>query len=186
MKSIKKFGFLNDYYLTEQGLIYDDRRKKYIKPYKDHCFKLKLDNGNQKTISLKSLYKMVFKKVYCIDNICSLQGEVWKPIKGTDEYFISNYSRIISYKGYEAILLKSWSNKQTNGYLTVKITINNKTKNYKVHRLVAEAFLQIPKDIDNYQIHHKDGNRYNNNVQNLQWLTKEQHRKKHEQKKDIQ
>lgn len=186
MKSIKKFGFSSNYYLTEQGLIYDTKTKRYIKPYSDHCFKLKTDNGTRKTISLKSLYKLVFGKIYCIDNISSLQNEVWKPIKGTEEYFISNYSRIISYKGYEAILLKPWLNKQENGYLVVKITINNVLKNYTLHRLVAEAFLQNPENIQKYQIHHKDGNRYNNNVQNLQWLTKEQHRKKHEQKKNIQ
>ena len=155
MKSIKKCGFLSQYYLTEDGLIFNKKTKQYKKPYNNRYFKLKSTDGEIKTIYLKSLYKMVYGKVFCIDNIPSLQNEVWKPINGTQEYFISNYSRIISYKGYEAILLKPWLNKKENGYYVVKLTINGKSKNYAIHRLVANAFIKKPNQKEeNLQVHH--------------------------------
>lgn len=135
-----------------------------------------------KTISLKSLYYKIYNKVFCIDNIQNEENEVWKPIKGTNEYFISNHARIKSYKGYECKLLKPWKNKKDNYYFMVKLTINGTTKNYLLHRLVAAAFKQMPKqNIENYQVHHKDFDRKNNIADNLIWLTKEKHKKIHEQ-----
>ena len=187
MRSIKKLGFSADYYLTEQGLIYNARSRKYIEPYSDHSFKLKNQCGMQKTISLKNLYRKVYNKEFCIDNIQNLEKEIWKPIQDTNYYFVSNFARVKSYKGYESKLLKPWMNKKENGYYLVKLTINGITKNHSLHRLVAEAFKQKPKqNIQNYQVHHKDFNRCNNIAQNLQYLTKEAHKKKHEQKKVIQ
>ena len=49
------------------------------------------------------------------------------------------------------------------GYLLVAI----KRKNYTVHRLVAQKFIPNPKSLP--QVNHKDGNRQNNNVNNLEW-----------------
>lgn len=187
MRSIKKLGFPDYLYLTEDGRIYDQRTKRYKKPYKDHCYKLKLGNGKYKTVSLKNLYWNIYYKVFCIDRIQDLQNEQWKLIKGTNEYYVSNKGRIKSYKGYEAIILQSWLNKETNGYLVVKMNINGVTKNYYIHRLVAEAFLDKPKGYEDKQldVHHKaissQKNRFNNNSDNLVWLTKQQHRAIHEQ-----
>lgn len=42
-------------------------------------------------MSLKQLYKMVFDKVFCIDNITNENGEIWREIENTDhKYFVSN------------------------------------------------------------------------------------------------
>lgn len=58
---------------------------------------------------------------------------------------------------------------QRNEYHTVYLTFNNKQYNFMVHRLVAEYFCDNP---NNYSIvHHKDGNRHNNNANNLEWVT---------------
>lgn len=58
------------------------------------------------------------------------------------------------------------------GYEEVKVSVNNKTKHYKVHRMVAETFIPNP---DNKPfINHKDGNKLNNHVSNLEWCTKEE------------
>lgn len=57
----------------------------------------------------------------------------------------------------------------SNGYLRVTFTVDKKKKKYNVHRLVAAAFIENP---NNYpQINHKDENRGNNCVENLEWCT---------------
>ena len=53
------------------------------------------------------------------------------------------------------------------GYSRVDVCINGKRKSYKVHRLVAEKYIPNPNDLP--QVNHKDGNRQNNNVENLEW-----------------
>ena len=55
------------------------------------------------------------------------------------------------------------------GYCAIGVTKNNKHKNFSVHRLVAEAFIPNPENLP--QVNHKDGNRSNNNVLNLEWCT---------------
>ena len=174
MKKIEN-GFLDDYYLTQQGQVFNIKKREFRKPYSDFTFKLKCKDGNVKTISLKSLYKLVFNKTYCIDNIISESGQYWRKYKDTD-YWISSFGNIKSYKRYKAIILKPFQNRK-NGYYQVKIG----SKNIFVHKLVAEMFLSKPLDYDqkNYQIHHKDGNNKNNAANNLEYVTKEQHIKIH-------
>jgi hypothetical protein len=55
------------------------------------------------------------------------------------------------------------------GYKIVSLWINNKDKKFRVHRLVAEAF--IPNLENKPQINHIDGNKLNNYVGNLEWAT---------------
>jgi len=52
---------------------------------------------------------------------------------------------------------------------TVMLYKNNKGKRYQVHRLVAQAFIPNPNELS--QINHKDGNTFNNDVNNLEWCT---------------
>lgn len=56
-----------------------------------------------------------------------------------------------------------------NGYLSVTLCAGNKRLKRRVHRLVAEAF--IPTEDKTLQINHKDENKLNNNVDNLEWCT---------------
>ena len=127
-------------------------------------------------------------------------NEIWKPIKGYEGlYEVSNYGRIRSFDTYrkgrngsirfcKGRILKFHTHQQ--GYLYVGLWKNNKHKTYKVHRLVAQAFLPNP---HNYPcVNHKDENKTNNNVDNLEWCTYEYNNKygkmqviKNKQKKPV-
>lgn len=89
-------------------------------------------------------------------------NEVWKVINGFEAYKVSNYGRVYSTKTLR--LLKPL--KHTRGYLQVQLGRKNKLL---VHRLVAEAFL--PNDSNKPFINHIDGNKANNCVSNLEWVT---------------
>ena len=67
--------------------------------------------------------------------------------------------------------MKSYINKR-NGYVYIFLMKDNKSKNFRLHRLVAEAF--IPNPENKLQVNHKDGNKLNNNVNNLEWCTHRQ------------
>lgn len=96
-----------------------------------------------------------------------MQEEIWKETKYSG-YFISNYGRL---RGRSGRIIKSYLNKRA-GYYMICIHLdgrNGKSKCLKIHRLVAEAFIDNP---HNYNIiNHKDGNKQNNYVENLEWCT---------------
>lgn len=79
-------------------------------------------------------------------------------------YSISNTGDIFSVK--RKIVLKPCIR---NGYFSVCLSYNNTKKNYLVHRLVAITFIENPNRYD--IVNHKDGNKFNNNVSNLEWTT---------------
>ena len=93
--------------------------------------------------------------------------ELWKDIEGyAGLYMISNYGRV---KNAERLLKPSLS---TNGYYKVRLRSNGKKKDYRVHRLVAMAF--VPNCESKPFINHKDGNRLNNRADNLEWCTQKE------------
>lgn len=98
----------------------------------------------------------------------SLEGEVWKNIDKTNgRYKISSLGRVVSFlNGHKLLSIKT----SKNGYMKINIARNNKYKlSSLVHRLVAEAFIPNP---DNKPcIDHIDGDRSNNNVNNLSWVS---------------
>lgn len=61
--------------------------------------------------------------------------------------------------------------KSTGGYLRVHLSKNNKHKWFRVHRLVAQAF--IPNPLNLPCVNHKDEDKTNNNMENLEWCTHE-------------
>lgn len=87
-----------------------------------------------------------------------------KPIKGIAGYSVTEDGKVISYKGKFPRVLKTSVNNC--GYEIVTISINNRRKTFYVHRLVAQTFIG---DIDgDMTVNHKDGNKLNNHVSNLE------------------
>lgn len=103
-------------------------------------------------------------------------GEEWRWVKGFEGlYQISNLGRLKSFKKYREGYILSENNKK-GGYLSVVLTDNvQKKKRYtRLHNLVAEAFLgEIPVG---YHVHHKDNNKQNNVVSNLEIIHPKEHR----------
>lgn len=96
--------------------------------------------------------------------------EEWKDIKGYEnKYQISNLGRVkaLDYRrtGKEQII----SIKNNKGYSEVALWKDSKRKMFMVHRLVAQAFIPNPNNLP--QVNHKDENKTNNIVENLEWCT---------------
>lgn len=97
--------------------------------------------------------------------------EQWKPIEGYEGlYEISSYGRVISYHGRTPKVLALRKNKY--GYVHYSLCKEGVTKAKLAHRLVAEAFIPNPNQLE--VINHKDENSSNNYVDNLEWLTRGQ------------
>lgn len=90
--------------------------------------------------------------------------EQWKPVTGYEEkYEISNLGNVRTAAGR---LLKPTN---IGGYLSISLTKNKKARLFRVHRLVATAFIPNPSELP--VVNHKDENRLNNSADNLEWCT---------------
>ena len=181
-----KFPYAEYYYLTEDGKIFNSATQRYISPDLNHCFRLRTQQKAYKKIALRTLYFEYYHKYFFTDNIPDLPGELWKEIPDTNGlYLVSNRGRIKSYRGYEAIILKPFFNK-SGGYLRVELVIDKIRRCVLVHKMVASCWLPMPDRMD-YQIHHKDFNKNNNDVDNLEYVSPIEHLKLHNtHRKEIQ
>lgn len=94
--------------------------------------------------------------------------EEWKDIKNYEGlYQISNLGRVKKINKSNIIICKP--SIDTSGYKQIVLTKNKKRKSYKIHRLIAQAFIPNPNNLP--QINHKDENKLNNDVSNLEWCT---------------
>ena len=97
--------------------------------------------------------------------------EIWKDIVGYENlYQISNFGNVLSLnyanKHFPKILK---TNRHKDGYQLVGLSKNGSKKFFTVHKLVAQAFIPNPQNKE--QINHIDGNKANNHVDNLEWVT---------------
>jgi len=93
--------------------------------------------------------------------------EIWIKIKDSNLYEVSNHSRFRTsfFKGEKRIMKQHISK---TGYYSLRI----KGKTIKSHRVIAEYF--IPNPLNLPQVNHIDGNKLNNNISNLEWVTNKQ------------
>lgn len=113
-----------------------------------------------------------------------MKEEIWKDIKGFEGlYQVSNLGRVRSldrqiyspgswrqrpyYFNVKGKIIKQ--HKSNSGYMFVRLSKDRNDYGTFVHRLVADAFIQNP---NNYEyVNHKDENKHNNKVDNLEWCT---------------
>ena len=90
---------------------------------------------------------------------------IMKAIKGYNDYLIDENGNIFSTK-LNRFIVQSVSNK---GYHRVSLNQSKYKRQYQLHRLVAETYIPNPKNKP--QVNHIDGNKSNNHVSNLEWVT---------------
>lgn len=115
----------------------------------------------------KLAYKALMK-YYPLD-INNLDGEEWRDIENYEgHYQISNYGRIKSFTKGKIFIVKPTMD--IYGYFETRLSMHCVKKKFKVHRLVAKAF--IPNLENKETVNHIDGCKMNNFVDNLEWLTR--------------
>lgn len=109
------------------------------------------------------------------------EKEIWKDIKGYEDlYQISNYGRVkrlekeiitnYKYGSYSSIKKEKFlKTSKQNGYKIVSLRKDSKNKSCYLHRLIAETFISNPKNKP--QVNHINGNKLDNRVDNLEWVT---------------
>ena len=123
-----------------------------------------MKNIDELTPEMQSAVKTVLAAVSDSTSESDLPNEEWRDVVGYEGFYqVSNLGRVRSVK-----LIKPSFHKST-GYKRLMLTKNGKRKNFHVHQLVAKNF--TPNPLNKPVINHKDGDKTNNCVENLEWNT---------------
>lgn len=156
---------------------------KYGKHNIEPHYKILKGDGGSIVLSSNKIEKKycrdyLYEKCFGVQHIEPLEGEIWLPIKGYEGYYkISNKGRILAERRFltrkngvkqfckeQIVQAKSLIN---SGYFIVNLIKERELKHFLIHRLVAEHFIDNPNNYE--QVNHKDENKLNNDVNNLEW-----------------
>lgn len=122
-------------------------------------------NLDSRRISEACINGNIYSEFYWrnVEDNTRYEDEIWLPVRDPNfnGFFVSSYGRVRTRAG------KITFGAESNGYKMVKTTINSKVTTRKVHCLVMEAFHGFSDLI----VNHKDGNKSNNNLSNLEYVT---------------
>lgn len=159
-------GFTGLYEITEDGAIYDLRRSKYSSSTKY----IALQNKDYTAVDRKSIAKLR-NQVFSDKLAKKLGGKI---LDKFPNYIIQKDGKIFSMS--KNVYLKAFKSKQGNSgkyrYQVTLVDNNGTQQQHRVHRIVAQAF--IPNPENKGEINHIDGDPSNNNVNNLEWSTKQE------------
>ena len=111
--------------------------------------------------------KLIQMQSYKNLDIRDIDGEQWKPIYNLLGYEISTRGRVKLLRPFNGSYIKMLSIKL--GYNYVSVSLNNKCKHYRICRLVAIHF--IPNPDNKPHVNHKNGNKQDDSIENLEWST---------------
>lgn len=138
-----------------------------------------LCKAEEKISLLKKDLKSANKKIYELDKkifdmeknyftVEDLPGEIWRDVEGYGGlYQVSNCGRIKSFHFGRAHLMRAGGGKS--GYKTVTLNKNGKGRSKLLHVLIAKTFVENPEK--KRFVNHKDGDKFNNCAENLEWVT---------------
>jgi hypothetical protein len=102
--------------------------------------------------------------------------EIWKGVVGYEGFYqvsnLGNVKRVGSFRGVNKAYLNDYYLKPKDngkGYLRIKLTVNNKSKRVMLHRIIAEAFINNPKN--KKVINHINCDKKDNRIENLEWCS---------------
>lgn len=117
--------------------------------------------------------KLGIKRDRFKQSVNNLSGEQWRPLAEAPRYEISNLGRV---KDTRENFIKRASKRKDTGYMQINITLpNGKDVPRRLNRLVAITW--IPNPDNKPEVNHIDGNKENNSVANLEWVTSSENKK---------
>ena len=153
-KDIKEFP---DYQLSNLGNVWSKVTSNMLKPNKNQVRLYTKENPKGNCRSINKMLKQLFSEEI---------EEEFKQIPNWERYSISKCGKVKDNK--QGIIVEPYL--KPDGYLTVTLMSKSKKGIMKhLHVLLAETFIPNPNNLP--QVHHKDVNKLNNNLSNLEWVT---------------
>ena len=141
------------YYINSKGEVFNKKLQRYLKINKSGCVQIRINNKPQ-TSSVRKLVSKLFGYIDLNE---------YKQIEDSN-YYINKEGEVVNKYN------KKIATRNCNNYVTFEYCNKEKKASMYIHRAVAQTFLPNPENLP--EVHHKDNNKSNNHLDNLEWTTK--------------